>query len=153
MHSSVYGWLNAILRNELNNVRRDHHRDKRDLNREQHLTHNSQMPQPALHDPALTPSSEAMRSEMLATFHKTLEQLPPDYATVIRLRSLEELPFREVAETLLDGPGVPRNLQDFNKPPGIDKPTPPHPPRRTRRMASLVEMLLVIMMNTPLIIL
>lgn len=35
-------------------------------------------------------------------------------------------PFRELAELLLKGPVVPRNMQYFNKPPGIGKPTPPH---------------------------
>jgi phytanoyl-CoA hydroxylase len=34
--------------------------------------------------------------------------------------------FREVAELLLDGPVVPKNIQYFNKPPGIGQPTPPH---------------------------
>lgn len=34
--------------------------------------------------------------------------------------------FREIAELLLDGPVVPRNLQYFNKPPGVGRPTPPH---------------------------
>ena len=34
--------------------------------------------------------------------------------------------FREVAELLLDGPVVPKNMQYFNKPPGIGQPTPPH---------------------------
>ena len=35
-------------------------------------------------------------------------------------------PFRELAELLLDGPVVPKDLQYFNKPPGIGKPTPAH---------------------------
>ncbi len=34
--------------------------------------------------------------------------------------------FREIAEELLEGPVVPKNLQYFNKPPGIGQPTPPH---------------------------
>ncbi len=34
--------------------------------------------------------------------------------------------FRRVAEQLLDGPVVPKNMQYFNKPPGIGQPTPPH---------------------------
>ena len=34
--------------------------------------------------------------------------------------------FREVAEVLLDGPVVPKNMQYFNKPPGVGQPTPPH---------------------------
>lgn len=34
--------------------------------------------------------------------------------------------FREVAELLLAGPVVPKNMQYFNKPPGVGQPTPPH---------------------------
>lgn len=41
-------------------------------------------------------------------------------------RWMNEGSFREVAELLLDGPVVPKNMQYFNKPAGIGKPTPPH---------------------------
>ncbi len=41
-------------------------------------------------------------------------------------RWMNEGPFREVAELLLGGPVVPKNMQYFNKPPRIGKPTPPH---------------------------
>ena len=34
--------------------------------------------------------------------------------------------FRKIAELLLDGPVVPKNMQYFNKPPGVGQPTPPH---------------------------
>jgi phytanoyl-CoA hydroxylase len=34
--------------------------------------------------------------------------------------------FREAAELVLDGPVIPKNMQYFNKPPAIGKPTPPH---------------------------
>ena len=34
--------------------------------------------------------------------------------------------FRDVAEALLEGPVVPKNMQYFNKPPGVGQPTPPH---------------------------
>jgi phytanoyl-CoA hydroxylase len=34
--------------------------------------------------------------------------------------------FRRLAELLLGGPVIPKNLQYFNKPPGIGRPTPPH---------------------------
>ena len=34
--------------------------------------------------------------------------------------------FRQIAELLLGGPVVPKNIQYFNKPPGIGQPTPPH---------------------------
>lgn len=35
-------------------------------------------------------------------------------------------PFRKIAEVLLRGPVVPKNMQYFNKPPGVGQPTPPH---------------------------
>jgi len=34
--------------------------------------------------------------------------------------------FRQLAEEILDGPVVPKNLQYFNKPAGVGQPTPPH---------------------------
>lgn len=34
--------------------------------------------------------------------------------------------FRKTAELLLRGPVVPKNMQYFNKPPGVGQPTPPH---------------------------
>lgn len=34
--------------------------------------------------------------------------------------------FRELAEVLLDGSVVPKNMQYFNKPPSVGQPTPPH---------------------------
>ena len=51
-------------------------------------------------DPNLTPGSEAIRAEKLIQFHRVLENLPPDYAQVIRLRSLEEQSFKEVSESM-----------------------------------------------------
>ncbi len=39
---------------------------------------------------------------------------------------MEEGPMRELAEHLLGGAVVPRNLQYFNKPAGDSRPTPPH---------------------------
>ena len=35
-------------------------------------------------------------------------------------------PFRQIAEVLLRGPVVPRNMQYFNKPAGVGQATPPH---------------------------
>ena len=60
-----------------------------------------------------------------------------DSATLKQIQHLEEHDawfhglltaglFRELAESLLGGPVVPKNMQYFNKPPGIGLPTPPH---------------------------
>ena len=41
-------------------------------------------------------------------------------------RLMIDSPFYELAERLLDGPVVPKNMQYFNKPPAIGQATPPH---------------------------
>ena len=62
---------------------------------------------------------------------------PADRATLKQIQQLgehdpyfgrwqSESVFREVAEVVLGGPVVPKNMQYFNKPPGVGKPTPPH---------------------------
>jgi RNA polymerase sigma-70 factor (subfamily 1) len=100
-NAEFYGWLNQILRNEIKTSRRDLHRGKRDISRERELSDKSgNRPRPAITDPNLTPSSEAIKSEKLEQFGRALEKLPPDYAEVIQLRSLEELTFKEVAEKM-----------------------------------------------------
>ena len=93
-----YAWLNQILRNEINTTRRDLRRAKRDVGREKEITEeDGNYGGPMMTDPNLTPSSQAIQAEKLRQFNTALQTLPPDYATVIQLRSLDELPFKEVA--------------------------------------------------------
>lgn len=96
--AEFYGWLNRILENEINATRRNLQRGKRDIRREQELAEKSGVvrgPVPA--DPNLTPGSEAIKEEKLRQFHQVLDRLPVDYCQVIRLRSLQEMSFKEVA--------------------------------------------------------
>ena len=95
-----YGWLNQILRNEIRATRRNLQRDKRDIRRENEMLDRSGIRKPEKPDPLLTPSSEAIRKETIEKFERILTLLPDDYATVIRLRSLDELPFKDVAEKM-----------------------------------------------------
>jgi RNA polymerase sigma-70 factor (ECF subfamily) len=99
--AEFYGWLNKILHNEVNTVRRDLQRECRDVRREQTLADQppgtSDLPP---HDQTNSPSQAVMRGERLERFHAVMEKLPPDYAEVIRLRSLLELPFQQVAERM-----------------------------------------------------
>ncbi len=55
---------------------------------------------------------------------KQIQQLGEHDAWFARLASHGRLP--EIAAQLLGAPAIPRNIQYFNKPPGIGKPTPPH---------------------------
>lgn len=94
-----YGWLNKILRNEIKSCRRNLHRAKRDVRRENEI--NSRIQQkPESNDPLLTPSSEAIRKETIDKFESVLSTLSENYSTVIRLRNIDELTFREIAQRM-----------------------------------------------------
>ncbi len=96
------GWLKAIVVNEMHRIRRTYRTGKRNIGREQPLDPPvSGVTNPyAPADGHPTPSSEAITAEQIANFHQILEQLPDDYADVIRLRSIERLSFREIAESM-----------------------------------------------------
>ena len=96
------GWLRAIVVNEIQRTRRTFRAAKRDIAKERQIDSDSHSGQfdmgPVDLNP--TPSTEAMAREQVETFKKILGQLPEDYATVIQLRSIEKLSFKEVAETM-----------------------------------------------------
>ncbi len=94
------GWLKTIVVNEINRVRRTFHAAKRDIAKERDLEekdHSRYIGQSPV-DCNPTPSSEAIAREQVQTFQKILRQLPPDYAAVVQLRSIEQLTFKEIAE-------------------------------------------------------
>jgi len=97
-----FGWLNQIIRNESRKFRRDLTAQKRDVRRHrsiENLTDDTQASfQPA--DEARTPRSDALANERIEVFHSALNRLTPDYATVIRLRNLEQLSFEQIAAEL-----------------------------------------------------
>ncbi len=90
------GWIKQIVVNEIHRTRRRYRTAKRDISKEQKMETASRVyftPK----DPNHTPSSEAMAVEQIENFYRVLNKLPPDYAEVIKLRSLEQLPFNDVA--------------------------------------------------------
>lgn len=95
--AEFYGWLNTILRNEVRTTRRDLQRDRRDVRREQEAPDNTSPRQASQQEP---PDDLVQRNETLTRFRHIIQQLPPDYAQVIELRSIQELPFAEVAERM-----------------------------------------------------
>ena len=97
--AEFYGWLNSILKNEVNSTRRDYQRHRRDIRREWE-------PKSATPGQNVGPTNHALpeqnliHNEKVAQFHTALKRLSPDYAQVIELRSISELPFEEVAKTM-----------------------------------------------------
>ncbi len=99
--AELHAWIKTIVLNEANGQRRKFHTEKRDLKREFSFDGPSESrPTGSPQDKNLTPSSATLKSERLEKFHEILEQLPPDYAAVIRLRSFDGLSFREIGERL-----------------------------------------------------
>jgi len=97
-----FGWLNEIVKNEARKASRDLTRQKRDIRRQRSI-HDPEHESRAfggLYDLNVTPQSKAIAEERIQMFHKALSRLSDDYATVIRLRNLEQLEFKAIAEKM-----------------------------------------------------
>ena len=97
-----YGWLKVIVTNEARKLQRDYRRDKRNVARERPLAVDLSGSQPGFvpADGQPTPRAHAIAAEQVEQLHDALERLPDDYAEVIRLRSLERLSFKDVADRM-----------------------------------------------------
>lgn len=95
-----YGWLRIILANEIRNTTRDWKRECRDFQREVSIQEAPSVESTGLVDRCQTPSELALANEKLARFYHALAQLPEDYQRVIQLRSLDELPFKDVGKVM-----------------------------------------------------
>ena len=99
--AELRGWINTIVANEMNGLRRKFRTAKRDFTQEKHIEpRSSTSPGNVPPDAHLTPSSAAMHEERRAKFHETLDQLSEEHAQVIRLRNIERLPFKEIGEIM-----------------------------------------------------
>jgi RNA polymerase sigma-70 factor (subfamily 1) len=96
--AEFYSWLNAILKNEVLTLNRDMHRHRRDVRREQPLEEGGPEFAKALNQES--PETVLLRNEKLKRFREVVKHLPSDYATIIELRGLREMPFKEVAESM-----------------------------------------------------
>ncbi|MGI9517811.1 MAG: sigma-70 family RNA polymerase sigma factor [Pirellulaceae bacterium] len=90
-------WLKVILQNQVRQNYRDLHRGKRDVRKERKFDGNPGV-QPS--DNFLTPHANAIHQEQLDELIATIDELSDDYQEVLRLRSLEGLPFKQVAERM-----------------------------------------------------
>ncbi|MBX7106066.1 MAG: sigma-70 family RNA polymerase sigma factor, partial [Gemmataceae bacterium] len=87
-------WLRRLLLNNVANFRRHWvETGKRRADREVAIDAGGVAPA----DPGPTPSREMMADERTRAVHAALDRLPEDYAQVLRLRYIEELPFEEIA--------------------------------------------------------
>ena len=93
-------WLKKIVINEINKIRRGFFTDKRDVSKEKSLPENDTGPHGAVLDKFQTPASNAIAAERIEIFHRILDSMSADDAEVIRLRSIDGLAFKLVAEKM-----------------------------------------------------
>ena len=101
--TEFYGWLNQIIKHEAVKAGRNFKRKKRDVRRQRSVddrcSEGKTIDEPADYNP--TPGTNAISNERRhGAFPSALERLPTDYAEIIRLRSLEQLPFKEIADKM-----------------------------------------------------
>lgn len=97
-----FGWLNQIVKNEARKATRDLTRQKRDIRRQRsiHNQDNESRVYGGIEDHEITPQSAALSKERIELFHDALARLSNDHRTVIRLRNLEQLEFKAIAEEM-----------------------------------------------------
>ena len=96
-----YAWLKMIVKNEARQLQRGFHRNKRDASREQPIAQASGSVAGFIPtDGEPTPGTNAMAAERMERLHTAIGQLSADHAQVIELRSLQRLPFAEVAKQM-----------------------------------------------------
>lgn len=99
--AELFAWLRQILLHKAADAgRRYRGTTKRDISEERPLGDDSCMPGLQLVSEGPSPSRCAIGQEQEQRVAKALQQLPPDYHQVIQLRSLERLPFAQVAEMM-----------------------------------------------------
>ena len=99
--AELFAWLRQILLHKAADAgRRYRGTAKRDLSEELPLSFDSQGIQSPIVSEEPSPSRCAIGKERERKVSEALQRLPPDYHQVIQLRSLERLPFAQVAEKM-----------------------------------------------------
>ena len=97
-----YAWLRTIVNNEVKQLQREFHRNKRNVDLERRIAEevSGSVAGQILSDQSPTPGTNAIAKEERKALALAMERLNSDDAMVIQLRSLERLPFKEVAERM-----------------------------------------------------
>jgi RNA polymerase sigma-70 factor (ECF subfamily) len=97
-------WLRSILAHNLARAAHEHHREKRDIDRERSLEEalgrSSGGLESVLADSGSSPSDKAMRKEMLIDVSRVIGELPGDQRDALLLHYLEGLSLPEIGERL-----------------------------------------------------
>jgi RNA polymerase sigma-70 factor (ECF subfamily) len=110
----LIAWLRKILAHNLADQVKHHRRKTRDLKRQESLDalleRSGITIQDALASRASSPSEGAVRREQAVLLADAVTQLPPDYREVFILRTLEHVPFDQIAIKMNRSQGAVRML-------------------------------------------
>jgi RNA polymerase sigma-70 factor (ECF subfamily) len=110
----LVAWLRQILVRSLANQAKHHRRQVRDHQRQESLEHlldqSSLTIQLALASQAPSPSEAASRREQAVVLADAVDRLPPHYREAFVLRTLEHVPFEEIATRMGRSTGAVRML-------------------------------------------
>ena len=100
-----YAWVTQILRHQSTKLARDWTRKKRDVRRQISMdgfarNENESECRLDVRDPAQTPRSATIAREQVGRMEQALGLLSEEHRTVIQLRNLEELSFKQIAEQM-----------------------------------------------------
>ena len=101
--AQLAGWLRRILHNNMIDAARRHGRGKRAVNMERSveaMNRSSLRIEAVLAGDQTSPSECLLRHEQLLTMAQALEQLPSDQADAVRMKHLEGLSLKEIAEAM-----------------------------------------------------
>ena len=98
----LYAWVGQILKNELRQNQRALRSKKRDLYRERSIEpqEDSVAKKIPIHDPHLTPASDAIRCENERRLEVAMQMLSDEHGQVIRLRNWQKLSFKEIGRRM-----------------------------------------------------
>lgn len=109
--AELKGWINTIVANEMNGIRRKFRAAKRDYTLESPIEDKtSTSPGNVPADAQLTPSTHALQQERRQLFYETLRKLSTDHAEIIRLRYIENIPTEEIAKRMNRSPNAVNKL-------------------------------------------
>lgn len=98
--AELRGWLKQLVINEIRQVNRGLHRQKRDVKRERSLDQKRELEGSTISTPEPNAESQAMQAEQIQQLRQSLSGLDPSQRQIVELRAFENLTFAEIASRL-----------------------------------------------------
>ena len=98
--AELRGWLKQLVINEIRQVNRRLHQQRRDLKRERSLDEKRELEGSTISTPEPNAESQAMQAEEVQQLRQSMSDLDPSQRRIVELRAFENLTFAEIASRL-----------------------------------------------------